>query len=115
MILYLGQSILPMERPSFSSRSKIRQEAENLHRGAEIRRTEKANYHFRQPTLAPRPLESVFATGLSVLLKFTKVPYLIDSRNTDATWLRGIGFDNGCTMSLYGISGVMICLVETLA
>jgi len=33
------------------------------------------------------------------MLKFTKVPYLIDSRNTDGTWLRGIGFDNGCTMS----------------
>jgi len=66
MILHLGQSLLPMERPSFSSGSKIRQEAENLHRGAEIRGTEKANYHFRQPTLSPRLLESVFATGQSV-------------------------------------------------
>ena len=31
-----------------------------------------------------------------LMLKFTKVPYLVDSRNTDGIWLRAIGFDYGC-------------------
>jgi len=35
---------------------------------------------------------------MSLLLKFTKIPYLHHRRNTDGTWLRRIGFDCCCTI-----------------
>jgi len=57
MILRLGRSFLLMERPSFSSGSKIRQGAENLHRDAESGGTENANYHFRHSALTLQLLE----------------------------------------------------------
>jgi len=41
------------------------------------------------------PLDGEYATNP---LKFTKIAYLHNSRNNDVTWLRGIGFDNSCTM-----------------
>ena len=51
MILHLGRSLLPMERPSLSSGSKIRREAADIHRAVESRRMEK-NYNFRHSTAA---------------------------------------------------------------
>jgi len=46
-----------MKRPSFNCGSKIRQEAADLHRDAESRGTEKANYHFCHSAFAPQLLE----------------------------------------------------------
>ena len=57
MVLHLGRSLKPMERPSLSSGSKISQEAAIHHGCAEIRGTEKVNNHFRHSALALRPLK----------------------------------------------------------